>query len=457
MRASSSSTRIVGGAIPRQFIPAVEKGVRRAMRQGGGLRLPRRRRPGDPRRRQVPPRRLLRGELREAGALAFPEALHAAGPVALEPVSSLEVTVPARFLGEVLGDLNARRARVVSTEVEEDGDQVVVALVPAVEISRYGIDLRALSGGYGSFHAEHDHYDVAPPQSGRAFRADSGADLVGRSVRGVPASGAWGETSQTSFSAKLTEKPETERCGVAGRAARGALTSNRTQAPRRRRGVGAPRRSALEDSTAPRPPDDRAWLGRTSTNVPWLGPITRVFPGQSCLPPTSGLAGLGISAPRGALLITELVKSGELMTEYQENLPFMPITQGVVFPGMIVTLALETDEARAAVEAAGSAGGRLVLVPHIDRRYSSIGVVAEIVQAGEAGGGTHVVVLRGERRVTVGAAAPTTGNALWVTVEAVVPDYRNEVVDEPPVSTAPSSKARSCQEVLDSSLSSCVR
>jgi ATP-dependent Lon protease len=131
------------------------------------------------------------------------------------------------------------------------------------------------------------------------------------------------------------------------------------------------------------------------------------------------------------------------MTEYQENLPFMPITQGVVFPGMIVTLALETDEARAAVEAAGSAGGRLVLVPHIDRRYSSIGVVAEIVQAGEAGGGTRVVVLRGERRVTVGAAAPTTGNALWVTVEAVVPDYRNEVVDE---------LAREYRAVLESTL-----
>ena len=74
------------------------------------------------------------------------------------------MTVPARFLGEVLGDLNARRARVVSTEVEDDGAQVVVALVPAVEIGRYGTDLRALAGGYGSFHAEHDHYDVAPAQ-----------------------------------------------------------------------------------------------------------------------------------------------------------------------------------------------------------------------------------------------------------------------------------------------------
>src|SRR5665213_1373448 len=131
------------------------------------------------------------------------------------------------------------------------------------------------------------------------------------------------------------------------------------------------------------------------------------------------------------------------MTEYQENLPLMPITQGVVFPGMLVPLALETDEARAAVEAAGSAGGRLVLVPHIDRRYSSVGVVAEIVQAGEADGGTSVVVVRGERRVSIGAAAPTTGDALWVSIEAVAPDYRNEAVDE---------LAREYRAVLESTL-----
>jgi ATP-dependent Lon protease len=131
------------------------------------------------------------------------------------------------------------------------------------------------------------------------------------------------------------------------------------------------------------------------------------------------------------------------MTEYQENLPLMPITQGVVFPGMIIPLALETDVARAAVEAAGSAGGRLVLVPRIDRRYSSVGVVAEIVQTGEAGGGTPVVVVRGERRVTVGAATPATGEALWVSVEAVVVDAASEAANE---------LAREYRAVLESTL-----
>jgi len=156
--------RIVGGAIPRQFIPAVEKGIRHAMAAGGEYGFP-----------VVDVRVILddgkfhpvdssEASFEQAGALAFHDALLAAGALPLEPVSSLSVTVPARFLGDVLGDLNARRARVVSTDVEADGAQVVVALVPTVEIGRYGTDLRALSGGYGSFHAVHDHYDVAPAQ-----------------------------------------------------------------------------------------------------------------------------------------------------------------------------------------------------------------------------------------------------------------------------------------------------
>src|ERR1700691_3595144 len=107
------------------------------------------------------------------------------------------------------------------------------------------------------------------------------------------------------------------------------------------------------------------------------------------------------------------------MTEYQENLPFMPITQGVVFPGMIVTMALETDEAKAAVEAAGSAGGRLVLVPHIEGRYSAIGVISEILEVGELPGGPMAAVVRGVQRATIGTGVPGTGQALWIQVDAV--------------------------------------
>ena len=118
------------------------------------------------------------------------------------------------------------------------------------------------------------------------------------------------------------------------------------------------------------------------------------------------------------------------VTELIENLPLLSLTSGVVLPGMVVSMALETDEARAAVEAAGAAAGRLVLVPHIANRYATIGVVAEIVESGAFQGGTPAVVLRGERRVTVGAAVPSTGQALWVGTDAISIPPAGEAADE---------------------------
>ena len=75
------------------------------------------------------------------------------------------------------------------------------------------------------------------------------------------------------------------------------------------------------------------------------------------------------------------------MTNENVTLPLLPLTSGVVLPGMVFTMALETDEARAAVEAAGSAGGRLLLVPHIEGRYATVGVIAEVMEEGELPGG----------------------------------------------------------------------
>ena len=153
---------VVGGAIPRQFIPAVEKGVLRAMRQGGVFGFPvvdvkvtcydGKYHPVDS----------SEASFEMAGSIAFSEALRAADPVALEPITRLEVTVPSRFVGEVLGDVNGRRARVLSSEPNDEGDTVIVALVPTGEISRYAMDLRSLSGGHGRFRTAHDHYDTVP-------------------------------------------------------------------------------------------------------------------------------------------------------------------------------------------------------------------------------------------------------------------------------------------------------
>lgn len=106
-------------------------------------------------------------------------------------------------------------------------------------------------------------------------------------------------------------------------------------------------------------------------------------------------------------------------------LPLLPLDAGVVVPGMTITIALETTEAREAAEAAAGAGDRLVLVPRVGRapqgagRFSSIGTVASIGRRGALPGGTPALVVTGEERVTLGAALATGGAALWVNVDPV--------------------------------------
>jgi ATP-dependent Lon protease len=87
---------------------------------------------------------------------------------------------------------------------------------------------------------------------------------------------------------------------------------------------------------------------------------------------------------------------------------------------MVFTMALESDEARAAAEAAGSAGGRLLLVPHIDGRYAQIGVVAEVLEDGALPGGMPAVAVRGDQRAMIGTGVPGTGSTLWVEAEVLV-------------------------------------
>ncbi|HET6966400.1 MAG TPA: elongation factor G [Acidimicrobiales bacterium] len=153
---------IVGGAIPRQFIPAVQKGIEEAMAAGGvqgwpvvdvSVTL------YDGKFHTVDSSEM---SFKMAGSLAFREAMEKAQPILLEPISKLEVIVPTAYQGDVMGDLNGRRGRVQGTETGGNGDSVITALVPTSEILRYAIDLRSLTGGRGRFHAEHDHYDPLP-------------------------------------------------------------------------------------------------------------------------------------------------------------------------------------------------------------------------------------------------------------------------------------------------------
>jgi elongation factor G len=154
--------KVVGGAIPRQFIPAVEKGVAEAMAAGGLHGYPVvdvRVTCDDGKYHSVDSSEM---SFKMAGSLGFKEALGKAEPVLLEPVSLLEVIVPEHLQGDVMGDLNARRGRVQGTEPVDGAYQRITALVPTSELLRYAIDLRSLTGGRGRFTATHDHYDPVP-------------------------------------------------------------------------------------------------------------------------------------------------------------------------------------------------------------------------------------------------------------------------------------------------------
>src|SRR5215218_1467632 len=102
-----------------------------------------------------------------------------------------------------------------------------------------------------------------------------------------------------------------------------------------------------------------------------------------------------------------------------ETLPLLPLTSGVVLPGMVVTATLETPESRSASSAAGDTGGHLLLVPKVDGRYATVGTVAKIENAGELPNGQLAIVVRGLHRVRIGAGVAGTGTATWVEVEPI--------------------------------------
>jgi ATP-dependent Lon protease len=107
------------------------------------------------------------------------------------------------------------------------------------------------------------------------------------------------------------------------------------------------------------------------------------------------------------------------MNNENVTLPLLSLKSGVVLPGMVFTMALESEEARVAVEAARSAGGHLLLVPHIEGRYSSVGVIAEVLEEGSLPGGLDAIAIRGDQRAVIGTGVPGTGDALWVEAEPV--------------------------------------
>ncbi len=149
---------IIGGSIPKEYIPAVEKGVREAAEAGVLAGYP-----------VVDVAvKLLDGSYHEvdsnemafkvAGSLAFKEGIHKGGPVLQEPVMKVEVLTPEEFMGEIIGQLNARRGEIQSTEVRPGNAQSVLAMVPLAEMFGYATDLRSATQGRGVFTMEFDHY-----------------------------------------------------------------------------------------------------------------------------------------------------------------------------------------------------------------------------------------------------------------------------------------------------------
>ncbi len=153
---------IVGGVIPRNFIPAVEKGVVETEEHGGALGFPVvdvRVTCFDGRHHPVDSSEMA---FKTAAAMGLRAALAHAGPVLLEPVSELVVVVPEVSQGDIMGDLNAKRGRIQGSASLGAGEVEITAHVPTSEVLRYAIDLRSMTGGRGRFTITHSHYDPVP-------------------------------------------------------------------------------------------------------------------------------------------------------------------------------------------------------------------------------------------------------------------------------------------------------
>jgi elongation factor G len=154
--------KIVGGVIPRQYIPAVEKGVTETAESGGALGFPIvdvRVTCFDGKAHSVDSSEMA---FKTAASHGLKDALAKAGPVLLEPVSELVVTVPEANQGDIMGDLNGKRGRIQGSASVGHGEVEIVATVPTSEVLRYAIDLRSMTGGRGRFTARHSHYDPVP-------------------------------------------------------------------------------------------------------------------------------------------------------------------------------------------------------------------------------------------------------------------------------------------------------
>jgi len=167
------SERVVGGSVPRNFYPAVEKGVREALDAGPLAGYP-----------VVNVRVTLTDgsyhdvdsnemSFKIAAKEAFKKGVLAAKPVLLEPMMTLRVTVPDSYTGDVMSDLNGKRAHVNGMDPGTDGTTTIVAIAPGAEIQRYATDLRSITQGRGTFTSDFSHYHPVPVNLADQIRAQA--------------------------------------------------------------------------------------------------------------------------------------------------------------------------------------------------------------------------------------------------------------------------------------------
>ena len=153
---------IFGGSVPKQYIPAVEKGLRDSMSKGVLAGFP----------VTNIKATLYDGSYHDvdssemafklAASVAFKKGIEEAKPVLLEPIMKLKITIPEEYMGDVIGDINKRRGRILGMEPDDSGKQVIYAQAPQAETFKYAIDLRSMTQGRGYFEMELDKYEEVP-------------------------------------------------------------------------------------------------------------------------------------------------------------------------------------------------------------------------------------------------------------------------------------------------------
>ena len=154
---------IVGGVVPKEYIPAVEKGLREAMQTGVLAGFPMvgiRATLYDGKYHPVDSKEVA---FKSAARLSYKAACEKANPVLLEPIGKVEVIIPDEYMGDIIGNLNSRRGRILGMNPCEEGQQVI-AEVPMSEMVRYATDLRSMTQGRGTFHIEFERYEDLPAQ-----------------------------------------------------------------------------------------------------------------------------------------------------------------------------------------------------------------------------------------------------------------------------------------------------